>query len=418
METTDILIIGASFSGLTLGHHLPKEHRATIIDRKTRLNTAIESTGLITEQTKKLLETFCDPTPYIPNAITTIGVVSPNYENYFFSHTEKPWIYSTDTPELVKHLAETLPSHVEVRLGAGLVSYEIFPNEAFPVVATYVCKGEKRRIAAKIIVGADGSHSTVAKMNKNLSKNKHFLAGFEKVFYGDILLGDHPDATIYHIWFGEFSLGYGGWLSPTIINDKKAFRIGLAKLEKDVKDIKKLDEFIQILQSKNMIHIDGDSREPVVGFGHLIPIGGVLPSLHDAHSVLVGDAAGFCGAFAADGIKGAIVSGKVVAELLPRHLAGDVSVFSEYRQKMQSFNGLMTYYQKQVVYRWLWDRMKTNRTFQALFSLIEREKESFLYQFCDSKDKHRSLLSIVLRVRNIPGLVRYGLSVVGDMIGL
>lgn len=418
MEAVDVLIIGASFSGLTLGHHLPHTIKSVILDRKTFLNTAIESTGLITKETRKLLETFCDPSPYIPNAITTIGVVAPGYSEYFFSHTDAPWIFSTDTPELVKYLSQRLPAQTELRLGAGLLTYEIRAHEAYPVLATYLQGGEKKQIAAKIIVGADGSHSTVAKQSHVLSKNQKFLAGFEKVFYGDILLGDHPEATIYHFWFGEFSLGYGGWLSPTIINGKKAFRLGLAKLEKDIKDIKKLDEFIRILEEKNIIRIAGDRMKPVVGFGHLIPIGGVLPVLYDEYSVLIGDAAGFCGAFAADGIKGAIVSGKVIGELLPRYLAGEKKAFSDYIAKVQSHNGLMTYYRKQVLYRWLWDRMSSNRTFQALFHLIVREKDTFLYQFCDSKDKHRSLLSIILKVRNIPKLVRYGLSVLGDMIGV
>jgi 2-polyprenyl-6-methoxyphenol hydroxylase-like FAD-dependent oxidoreductase len=37
METVDILIIGASFAGVTLGHHLPSDLKTVILDRKTRL---------------------------------------------------------------------------------------------------------------------------------------------------------------------------------------------------------------------------------------------------------------------------------------------------------------------------------------------------------------------------------------------
>src|SRR3989338_1206773 len=100
METCDVVIVGASFAGLTLGHHLPQGLRTIILDRKTRLDTAIETTGLITEATRELFKQFCDVDRFIPNRITTIGVVSPDYNKYFFSHTEKPWIYSTDTPLL------------------------------------------------------------------------------------------------------------------------------------------------------------------------------------------------------------------------------------------------------------------------------------------------------------------------------
>jgi flavin-dependent dehydrogenase len=133
MESCDVLIIGASFSGLTLGHHLPANLKTVIFDRKTLLNTAIESTGLITQQTKDLFETFVDIEKFIPNQITTIGVVSPDYNKYFFSHTNNPWIYSTDTPELVKYISEKLPDHVELRLGTGLLSYEIKESEEYSV---------------------------------------------------------------------------------------------------------------------------------------------------------------------------------------------------------------------------------------------------------------------------------------------
>jgi flavin-dependent dehydrogenase len=145
MEHVDILIVGASFAGVSLGHHLPSNLKAVILDRKTRLDTAIESTGLITQHTKDLLQSFISELDnYIPNRITTIGVVSPDYNKYFFSHTDDPWIYSTDTPMLVKHMSEKLPSHVELRLGTGLLSYEIRDGEEYPVVVTYLQSGEKK----------------------------------------------------------------------------------------------------------------------------------------------------------------------------------------------------------------------------------------------------------------------------------
>jgi flavin-dependent dehydrogenase len=146
----------------------------------------------------------------------------------------------------------------------------------------------------------------------------------------------------------------------------------------------------------------------VVAFGHLIPIGGILPKVFDTHTALVGDAAGFCGAFAADGIKGAVVSGKVLGELIPKYLAGDTSALKQYHARMQTYNKLITYYKKQVFYRLLWNRMKSDRTFHAMFDLVAHQKDSFLYQFCDSKDKQKSLVRVVLKIKNIPQLFIYG----------
>lgn len=415
METCDIVVVGGCFAGLTFAHHSDPKYRVVVLDKKTQLDAAIESTGLITQATKDLLASFVDIEKFLPNHITTIGVVSPSYEKYFFSHTDTPWIYSTDTPQLVKELSATLPSHVDLRLGAGLLAYTIDNTQEFPVAVSYLQGGEKKWLRARYIVGADGSHSVVAKLNPKLSQNKRFLAGHEKVFYGDITFGEHADNTIYHFWFGEFSLGYGGWLSPTIVNGRKAFRLGLAKLQADVKDLKKIDEFIRVLQTQGIIRIDGDESKAAVAFGHLIPIGGVLPHIADDRVVLVGDAAGFCGAFAADGIKGAVVSGMVAARLVSAYLDGDNQALSAYRREVDAFGGLMNYYKKQLLYRFLWDRMKSNRSFHLLYDLIARDQDHFLYQFCDSKDKHRSLMWVVLKIKNIPLLCRYALSILADL---
>lgn len=415
MEQYDILIVGASFAGLTCAHHIDKKYSVLVIDQKTRLDAAIESTGLITTATKNMLEKFIDVKKWIPNAITTIGVVSPDYNKYFFSHTTEPWIYSTDTPNLVKEMSTNLPSHVVFSLSTGLITYTIDSSKEYPVEAEIIKDGVKRVVYAKCIVGADGSISKVASLNNDLGKNTKFLIGFEKVFYGDIFLGEHPEASVYHFWFGEYSLGYGGWLSPTIINGKKAFRVGIAKLEKDKKDLKILDNFIALLQEKGIIKIKPDTK-CLVAFGHPIPIGGVVKNFTSDHAILIGDAGGFCGAFAADGIKGSIVSGKIAAQLIGEYLAGDKTALQMLHKKIEQETKLMTYYKKQVLYRFIWDQMKSDAAFHAMYDVIEREKDHFLDQFCDSKDRSKGLLHVVLHVRNIPLLIKYGLYILRDML--
>ncbi len=415
MEKYDILIVGASFAGLTCAHHIDKKYAVLVIDQKTRLDAAIESTGLITTATKNMLEKFVNIEKWIPNAITTIGVVSPDYNKYFFSHTKDPWIYSTDTPNLVKEMSVNLPKNVAFSLSTGLISYTIDTKREYPVEAEIIENGIKRIVHAKCIVGADGSISKVATLNENLGKNTKFLIGFEKVFYGDIFLGDHPEATVYHFWFGEFSLGYGGWLSPTSINGRKAFRIGIAKLEKDKKDLKILDEFIELLTEKKIIAIEPDTK-CVVAFGHPIPIGGVVKKFHADNALLIGDAGGFCGAFAADGIKGSVVSGKIAAELIGKYLEGDSEALSRLHKRIEEETKLMTYYTKQVLYRFIWDQMKSDAAFHAMYNVIAREKDHFLDQFCDSKDRSKGLLHVVLHIRNIPLLIKYGLYIIRDML--
>jgi len=72
-------------------------------------------------------------------------------------------------------------------------------------------------------------------------------------------------------------------------------------------------------------------------------------------------------------------------------------------------------YKKQLFYRFIWNRMKSNRTFRAMFDLVARDKEDFLHQFCDSKDRHKSLMSVVLKIKNIPLLIKYGCFILLDL---
>ncbi len=74
----------------------------------------------------------------------------------------------------------------------------------------------------------------------------------------------------------------------------------------------------------------------------------------------------------------------------------------------------MDYYTRQVRYRFVWDLMKKNRTFTAMYRIIESEKDSFLDQFCDSKDRRKSLSWVVLKPRHIFKLVRYAAYIVAD----
>lgn len=415
MSMYDIIIIGASFAGLSLAHHLPQKYKILILDKKKDFAAHVETTGLITEATHSLLASFCDVDSFIPNKITDIAVVSPNFNKYFISSTNKPWVFSTDTPNLLANLAQTVPDNVEIKINSYVDNYTINKGEDFPVSVNYYNNGDQQQVKGKFLVGADGHSSIVAKLNPNLSQHTRYLAGLEKVFYGKINLGNNPDQTVFHFWFGEFSLGYGGWISPFIYNGKPAFRVGLAKLEKDIKDLNRLNKFIKILQEKNIIQIQQGTEE-IQQFGNLIPISGVLKNIYDEHSILLGDAAGFCGAFAADGIKGAVLSGKICAKLIPEYFSGNKQAFEKYKPEIQKYQKLITYYRKQEFYRLIWDQMKKDRTFHAMYDLIATAQDDFLDQFCDSKDNAKSLTQIILHWRNFPLLLKYGTLILIDMI--
>lgn len=414
MDSFDVVIVGASFSGLTLAHHLPRSLKVLVIDTKPSAGSTVESTGLITERTRQEFASFFDIDSHITNPITAICVIAPNFTDYFISETDHAWINQTDTKALIRDLAATLPANVTRWQGAVLLDVECKMKNVKSV--TIGRNGSKAVVETRFLVGADGGRSKVAQLVPGLDRNERFLFGYEQVFFGNVHLGPKPAETIYHYWFGEFSLGYGGWLSPTVVDGKPAFRIGLAKLMQDRGEAKDLmKKFLEKLVALGHITIEGSIDAPGYVFGSMIPIGGVRKNYFSGNTLLVGDAAGFNGAFAADGIKGSVVSGKEGALLVGRFLDGESRALEELHARMDAHNDLMEYYRRQLRYRWIWDKMKSDRTFDAMYRVIEAERASFLDQFCDSKDKRKSLARVVVKPRHFFRLAKYTTCVLSDL---
>lgn len=435
----DIIIVGASFAGLTLAHHLPKNYRILLLDKKPSLDIPVETTGLITNPTKDEFLSFCDISKFISNEIYDLNVVNPDYSKILNSSTNNPirnsylinnqpnndstissvvtskrtirnntnshftfdsrsrivlsnnikhpWIHVLNTNALINHLTATLPSNVTLKL-----------NAVYGSPTTYFHNHKIHRYKAKFIIGADGANSSVAKSNPNLSQNKKHLIGLEKVFYGEI-----DQKAICHFWFGEFSMGYGGWLSP---NGPDKFRVGLAKYN-DGKGFETLNAFIDRLKKEGFIKPKGDCIEQ---FGSYIPIGGPVKKPYHKNMLLIGDAAGLCGAFAADGIKGALVSAKVAAKLIQK------GSFKGYYKEIEKHNYLMTYLKRQKLYRFAWDQIKTNESFDRLFDLVK--DEPLVDVFCDSKDKHKSLAGSLIKFKNARKLYKFGTSILKGRPGV
>ncbi len=200
------------------------------------------------------------------------------------------------------------------------------------------------------------------------------------------------------------------------MDGKPAIRLGLAKLPGDRGEVASLiRQFRADLVAHGVVRFEQD--EPAYQFGSLIPIGGALREVQKDNILLIGDAAGLCGAFAADGIKGSVVSGKEAAKLIPRFLEGKAASFQKNFWLAVDHHGhLLEYYRRQRFYRWVWDLLKCDRTFRALYDIIKGEKATFLEQFCDSKDKRKHLSHVVLKPKYIGKLLKAGIFVLVDIL--
>ena len=270
----------------------------------------------------------------------------------------------------------------------------------------------KKTVHTRFIIGADGSLSSIAKFDKKLSRNTKFLVGYEKVFLGRIRSERVPLQTMYHFWLGEFSLGYGGWISPYKTNGETGFRIGYATQPKLSQSIQRLNKFIDMAQKSGYIQV----KELVSQYSGHIPIGGLIKRYYHDDILLIGDAMGACGSLAGDGIKGAVATGITAAKLVNKYFqTGAGRVFNRFYKELNKFDNLRTYLLKQRLYRVVWDMMKSNRTYECLFSMLEKQKSHFVKEFSGAKSKGKGMHKLILRFDNTLYICRFVLYLAIDM---
>ena len=395
----DVIIIGASFSGMILASLINKDKTVLVIDRKKSVDSTVETTGLITNKTKDYIESKIGSIESaLTNQIYSIGVVAPDFEKYFISKVEKPWIYTTN-PNRIMKIAKNKAENL-CRFEYNTEMKQIERDGEDWLIRTKCGKA----FTTKYLIGADGALSQVALQIPELSVNKKFLIGFEKVLKGEILKGEHGK-DIFHFWFGELGLGYGGWISPDVLNGQNVVRVGLA-IHKDDKDQPlKVKKFINALVKHRWIEIG----EEMDYFADLIPVSGYVKDPIFKNACLIGDAAGICGPFAADGIRGAVASASAIS-LQINH--SETLCKKRFYKQIEDETGLIYYIRKQLLYRKVWELFKSNRSFDELYNLCEVDHESFLENYIKSKENKESLIKKLITLKNLGRLSRIGFEIV------
>ena len=170
---------------------------------------------------------------------------------------------------------------------------------------------KKGSLTAKLIIGADGAHSIVARQLADIKVDrKHYCAGLRMYYEG--VTGHDKDNLIELHFFEELVPGYF-WIFP--LPDNKA-NVGIGMLSSHIS--KKKINLKEVLQRLISTHPDLKERfanarplETVKGYG--LPIGSVKRNISGERFILTGDAACLIDPFSGEGIANAIRSGRLAA---------------------------------------------------------------------------------------------------------
>lgn len=398
-ETYDAVVVGASFAGLSFASvAAARGMRVLVLERDPRVGGVVRTTGVLFSDVLDI----CDvPARYLLNAVRRLRIHAPSLDPIEIAAGAYRF-YMADVTGMLQWMAHQAEGHgVTIRCDAPFldaarepdghmrVTYRApgqTPATAAPDVATpdadapdadaalagvgdqaasatgTAATAPRETVQARIVIGADGAHSLVAQ-RLGLDQNAHFLAGAEWLIEDVPLDGE----TFYLVMDHTLAPGYCVWLAPH--GDITA--LGVAGHQRAFKPIETLRRAPELFAGvADLTHMRVRERK-----GGVIPTGGRLRRVYrdDArgYALLLGDAAGLCGAATGGGIYPALVCGRLAAQAVANEiLSGATGSISAYLRNLPHAGRLGHYLKIEDWLRWVMDRMGSNADVAAFYALL------------------------------------------------
>jgi flavin-dependent dehydrogenase len=376
----DVIVVGASFAGLSFASvAAARGLRTLVLERDPVVGGVVRTTGILFSDVFDVMEV---PQRYLMNAVRRLRVRATGGETGAEIGSASYRFYMADVTGLLQWMAEQAEGHgAEVRCGAMFHEAERMEDGAMRL--TYLASGqeaaapERVELRARLLVGADGARSRVAQVME-LDRNERMLAGAEWLVEGVEL----PDReTFYLVMDAELAPGYCLWLAPH--DDIVAF--GVAGRQREFKP----NESLRLAQELFSDVADLSGMRVRERKGGNIPVGGRLKRVYrdDAkgRALLLGDAAGLCGAATGGGIYPALISGKLAAQAVAQELLNGVQGgVKTYLRTLPQAGRLGPYLQIEDWIRFALDRLTTNADMRTLVNIFA------------SKEGNRALRAVLL----------------------
>jgi digeranylgeranylglycerophospholipid reductase len=192
----------------------------------------------------------------------------------------------------------------------------------------YRKNGIKKEVESKVVVGADGAFSRVAKWSGLPTHRTEDMVICPQHEMEGVALDDPAVAETY---FGvDFAPGAYVWVYPTGIDSAKV-GLGIKKSLAKMGPKEYLEKFIKEHPTASKKFKDAKVTDSLVG---LVPVGGPLNKTCTDGVLLVGDAAGMTDAISGAGIISGILAGKLAAGVISEAISDD-NVSSEKLKKYE-----------------------------------------------------------------------------------
>ena len=316
----DVIIVGAGPSGIITALQLARKNfSVALIEKEKSPRDKICGDALSLDVINQLHTIDADLAmrfKQFANKIETNGVkiVAPNHQSFDIPFTykgKKRVAYVCKRIDFDNFLFKELASFSNIQVFENSLIDKIDVLSTCVAVSLSNSEKEKIQLSAKIIIGADGAHSFVA---KTLSANKinklHYSAGL-RVYYENVIGFNEGNFIELH-FLKEILPGYL-WIFP-LPNNQANVGIGMLSkyVSKNKVNLKKvLDEVLNNHPNFKHRFKEATALETIKGFG--LPLGNSKRAISGNRFLLVGDAAGLIDPFSGEGVGNAIRSGRVAA---------------------------------------------------------------------------------------------------------
>ncbi|HUH12027.1 MAG TPA: NAD(P)/FAD-dependent oxidoreductase [Longimicrobiales bacterium] len=288
MEEYDVVIAGAGLAGLVAAEGLASGGwRVLLVDARSAVDSRVHTTGIFVRRT---LEDFPLPEDCLGPGIRRVVLRSP-------AGRHATLVSEVDEFRVgeMRRLYRCLLARARAR-GAEYRAATRYQGSEAISGGSSVClerHGRRSRVAARVIIGADGAGSRVAR-DLGLDENREWIVGVEDVLEGSLQRGE-PE--LHCIVDPRLAPGYIAWVA----DDGKSVHVGVGGRPDGFRPAAALAELHARLEAYPCFSGLGRLRRAERRGGR-IPINGVLPRIGCARGLLIGDAAGAVSPLTAGGL--------------------------------------------------------------------------------------------------------------------
>jgi len=299
MKNCDVVIIGAGLAGLQCARLLgAKGAKVLLVDCKTDLSKGIHTTGIFV---RKTFEDFEFPAGCLGKAIRNVSLYSPKLKPLNLQSEKDEFRVGKMALIYDEFLQEVASDGVNFARATAYKNFEIVDGET---IVKLEKRGEVSEVKTKILIGADGANSRVAK-DLQLDENREWIVGYEEVFKAK---KSNEEPCLHCFLDAKIAPGYLAWIA----DDGEEIHIGTGGYASDFNPREALRSF----KEKTKKIFDTDDLELIETRGGRIPVGGILRKIANERGLLIGDAAGAVSPLTAGGLDPAMRLSKFAAEIV------------------------------------------------------------------------------------------------------